>query len=93
MYRWIYLLGSPDEAKNFYCHISCKNIAKGAKITYFDQVRSVDEDYETIIDNGDAFIIKRTFNDKEKSEISYELRNMKEEAKDKNYESGIDDSD
>ena len=91
MYRWIYLLGSPDEAKNFFCHITCKNIAKGAKIIYFDQVRSVDEDYETIIDNGDAFIIKRTFNDKEKSEISYELRNMKEEAKDENYESGIDD--
>jgi len=37
--------------------------------------------------DGNTYIIKNTFKEEEKSEISYELRNMKEEAKDENYES------
>jgi len=37
--------------------------------------------------DGNTYIIKNAFKEEEKSEISYELRNMKEEAKDENYES------
>merc|ERR1712062_780151 len=98
MFRWIYILGDPDVAKNFYYHVKIKN-ASGVELTFNDQVRSLSEYYHDIINRSfKAFSmpiarVKEFLDDNSQMVFEFQIRNMKEEAKDDNEESGISDDD
>lgn len=92
---WIYFLGSPDEARNFSSVYSFKNMI-GETFNYGGPVHTLDESISDIIAAGSFFTvpknaIKRSM-DKEKMEsmvVCITIRNLKEEAKDDDSESGI----
>ena len=97
VYYWVYILGSPNEAKHFSYTLKffgpkTTNIFKG-------QVAAIDESFEILCDAGKCFasplkIFMAQFLDEgRKFEYSLEIRNLKEEIKDENYESGISDND
>ena len=97
MFKWIYILADPDVAKNFYYHVKIKN-ASGVELTFNDQVRSLSEHYGSIIGSYKAFFmpivrVKEFMDDNSQMVFEYQIRNMKEEAKDDNEESGISDDD
>ena len=96
IYRWVYLLGSPIEAKHF--SYTLKFHGKDAtNITFEGKVAAIDESFEEL--TGKYFTMthknfKALFVDENgKWEYSLEIRNLKEEVKDDNYESGISDND
>ena len=60
IYRWIYILGDPNEAKNFSYHLTIKNERGNQKLSYFGDVRSLNENYQTIIAASDAFEVNLT---------------------------------
>ena len=70
----------------------------GREISAFCQVRSLNESPKTIIENeGDTFMLglnaaKMFKNENEKVKYELQIRNMKEEAKDDDNESGISDN-
>ena len=94
MFKWIYVLGDSDVAKNFYYHVKIKN-ASGVELIFNDQVRSLSEYYFDIITRSfKAFSmpiarVKEFLDDNSQMVLEYQIRNMKEEAKDDNEESGI----
>ena len=98
---WVYLYGDRDEAKKYFYHIRIRNGMTGQELSAFEQVRSIDESATDVIKNGDAFTNKisklRKFNVRCKERLKHyvtfdiEIRNMKEEAKDSDVESGISD--
>ena len=97
MFKWIYILADPDVAKNFYYHVKIKN-ASGVELIFSDQVRSLSEHYGSIIGSYKAFFmpivrVKEFMDDNSQMVFEYQIRNMKEEAKDDNEESGISDDD
>ena len=93
-YQWVYLLGSPNEAKHFSYTLKFNGLDT---ITFQGRVASIDESFDTI--SGKCFsIAHKSFkaqivNEDRKYEYSLIIRNLKEEAKDENYESGISDND
>ena len=96
VYMWIYFLGNPDEAKHFFCEFNF-GTQRGQMLQYYGQVRSLEEKVGPIIDEQTAFVIgvpvlKRLLEDNDEVEYSLKIRNMKEECKDDNYESGISDA-
>ena len=94
-YRWVYFLGSPIEAKHF--SYTLKFHGKGTTNTFEGKVAAIDESFDKL--TGKCFAMphknfKAYFVDEDgKFEQSVEIRNLKEEAKDENYESGISDND
>ena len=97
LYVWICLLGSSDEAKNFSCSYSMKNEI-GEKFTYTGPVHTIDKNYENIVNSGSLLgiridAVKRSFMNKEK-QLKFEItiRNLKEEVKDEDRESGVSDN-
>merc|ERR1712062_512750 len=97
MFKWIYILADPDVAKNFYYHVKIKN-ASGVELIFNDQVRSLSEYYADITGSFKAFFlpiarVKEFMDDNSQMVFEYQIRNMKEEAKDDNEESGISDDD
>merc|ERR1712062_518973 len=97
MFKWIYILGDPDVAKNFYYHVKIKN-ASGVELIFNDQVRSLSEYYADITGSFKAFFIplgrvKEFLDDNSQMVFEYQIRNKKDEAKDDNEESGISDDD
>ena len=59
---------------------------------------TIDEPFDTLFKAGKCFAIPHEafiaqFVDENKYEYSLEIRNLKEEVKDENYESGISDND
>lgn len=97
IYKWIYVLGLPDEAKNFYFHANVQNENGENVHAYYDQVRSLVESPDEVMENENCFIIglknakkfvKRGTNS---VDVSLKIRNLKDEAKDDDEESGIDD--
>ena len=97
MFKWIYILGDSDVAKNFYYHVKIKN-ASGVELIFSDQVRSLSEHYGSIIGSYKAFFmpivrVKEFMDDNSQMVFEYRIRNKKEEAKDDNQESGISDND
>jgi len=96
IYRWIYILGDPNEAKNFSYHLTIKNERGNQKLSYFGDVRSLNENYQTIIAASDAFEVnltkaKKFVDGNSNWVVEYKIRNMKEEAKDEDQESGVSD--
>ena len=100
MYVWIYLLGDPIEAQRFQYHIHLKK-EFGKEFTFFGKVKSINEGYRgygNILKDENTCVtstemIKRYLNDMGQLEYTLKIRNLKEEVKDDNCESGIDDSD
>ena len=91
------LLGFKEEARNFkYRAVLSDGMVNGDERTFFGQVRSMDENSNDIVKNQNAFVIGRptceNFRGVDNS-IPYiiEVRNLKEEAKDDDEESGISD--
>ena len=99
-YRWVYIIGSPEEAKHFtfVCKLFGKN-ASAASNLFEAKVAAIDESFDALMEAGKCFTIAhRAFvaqfvNKDRKYEYSLDIRNLKEEVKDENYESGISDTD
>ena len=95
MYTWICLLGSSDEAKKYSCTYSMKNEI-GEKFIYVGPVHTLDKDYEDIVNSGSLLgigidAVKRSMNEDKQLEFEITIRNLKEEVKDENMESGVSD--
>ena len=97
IYKWIYVLALPDEAKNYYFHAYMKNANGENVLAYYGQVRSMVESHEEVIGSQKCFImgvqnaerfVKEGTN---QVDFSLKIRNLKDEAKDEDEESGIDD--
>ena len=94
MFRWIYILGDPDVAKNFDYHVKIK--LGRFEQTFIGQVRSLSEYCYDITNSFEAFFMpivrmKKFLDADSKLVLEYQIRNMKDEAKDDNEESGISD--
>ena len=98
MFCWIYVLGDPDVAKNFYYHVKINNGGE-VEMAFSNQVRSLSEHYNDITKSFQAFFMPivrvKEFlgDDSQRMVLEYQIRNMKEEAKDDNEESGVSDVD
>ena len=85
------MIGNPEEAKNYFYHVAFKNDASAQEMNFFGQVRSIFQKPLNIRTDGDAFDYSRKKVEKKFTEIHFKVRNMKEEAKDSDEESGISD--
>ena len=95
IYIWICLFGSSDEAKKYSCTYSVTNKIV-EKITYTGPVLTVDKQKDDIIASGQLLMMgtsaaERLLNDKNELEVEITIRNLKEEAKDDDMESGVSD--
>ena len=95
MYTWICLLGSSDEAKKYSCTYSMKNEI-GEKFIYVGPVHTLDKNYEDTVTSGSLLgigidAVKRSLNEDKELQFEITIRNLKEEAKDENMESGVSD--
>ena len=97
-YKWVCLLGSPNEAKHY--SYALKLIGKETKNYFEGKVAAIDESFKTLFKAGKCFAIpnelfEAQFVDEEDYTYVYllEIRNLKEKVKDENYESGISDND
>ena len=97
-YQWIHFLGSPTEAEKYAYTLEYKDVTNSVRnMTYTGKVVSVDESRKTIQENYNCFSVaygffKAHFIDTDrKFKYSLKIRNLKEEAKDDNVESGISD--
>ena len=97
IYKWIYILALPDEAKNYYFHAYVKNANGENVLTYYGQVCSMVETHEKVIEDETCFIMgvknvkKFVKEGTNQVDFSLKIRNLKDEAKDEEDESGIDD--
>ena len=93
--QWVYLIGSPNEAKHF--SFTLKFFGPNSTNVYRGKVASIDESYETLFASGKVCTFElQTFanqfkNEDGKYEYSLEIRNLKEEVKDENVDSGASD--
>ena len=99
-YHWIHFVGSPQEAKNF--SYTLEYFEKESDKIAFSQtseVFSIDKTADSIIENGkclgasakyfSSIIVQQS----KRFDYNYIIRNLKEEAKDENVESGVSDVD
>ena len=103
VHQWIYFVGSPQEAKHYSYTLEYQNEEGTTKNTFVSQVMSIDEPVDSIIRNGNClnifveqFFSKFTRQGEENRYVfkpTVTIRNLKEEAKDENVESGISDND
>ena len=97
IYKWIYILALPDVAKHFQVQITVKDANGKTVIDYPEQVRSVAECHDFIIENENCFTLSvkkaKRFAMKDTNQVDYtiKIRNLKDEAKDEDEEYGIDD--
>ena len=97
VYWWVSILGSPTEAKHF--SYTLKFFGPKNTITFEGPVAAIDESFDTLYDAGKCFatphraFVAQVLDDNAKFEYSLEIRNLKEEVKDENYESGVSDND
>ena len=95
VFKWIYILGDPDVAKNFFYTVNINN-GGGDEMAFSTQVRSLSEHHIGITKSFKAFFlpivrVKEFVNDNSQMVLMYQIHNMKEEVKDDNEESGISD--
>ena len=97
-WHWIHFLGPPIEAKKYAYTLEYEDVNDSERnLTYNGKVVSVDETTNTIQANYNCLSVAYGFfkahfvdNDR-KFKYSLKIRNLKEEAKDENVESGISD--
>ena len=96
VYRWVYILGSPNDAKHF--GYTLKLYGPKSTLTFDGKVAAIDESFPVIYRTGKCFanphqmFLNQVLDDDDEYEYSLEIRNLKEEAMDENYESGISDN-
>ena len=97
MYKWVYVLASPEEAKNYRFKIRI-DYGNEKQIIFEDEVSSLNDSHSSIIQDCDkAFSISNAkwHNLKLIHKVEryfLQIRNLKTEAKDEDEESGISDS-
>ena len=98
LYHWIHFLGSPLEAKKYAYTLEYKDVTDSeTNFTYNGRAISIDETTDSIKVNYKCLSVaygffKSHFVDNDyKFKYSLKIRNLKEEAKDDNAESGISD--
>ena len=95
-YHWVYMIGSQFEAMNYSYTLEYFGTSKST-CTYTGQVVPIDEPSQSIIKIGNCFgmsckVFKLQFIDENfRFNYSVKIRNLKEEAKDENVESGVSD--
>ena len=92
---WIYSLLSPLETKNYAYTLSITG-ERGAKFSYYNNVKPLDESADDIIAKQFAFVIgtqviREIRNEDNKLPIEVIIHSLKEEAKDEDIESGVED--
>merc|ERR1711862_153747 len=99
-YHWIQFVGSSHEAKKFSYTFEYKNEEKTLHVynLHSNQMVSIDETSNAIIENGNCFgmpqkLFYKYVRENKRFEYSVTIRNLKEEAKDDNVESGVSDND
>ena len=97
MYFWVYIHGSPYEAKNFKYTLSVEG-KNGNKFTYSDNVKPLDEKPDDIMCIGEPSalmigieVAKKIRNEDLRWPIEVTIHALKEEAKDEDIESGVED--
>ena len=97
VYKWIYIVGSPKDAKHF--SFTLNIYGKNAELSFKGKVAAIDESFDTLSEAGKCFaypfkiFVAQFLDEENKFEFSLEIRNLKEEVQDENYESGISDND
>ena len=91
---WIYIVGSPLEVKNYAYTMSFTT--KQEKLIYYGHVKPLDESGDDIIARKSVLmigseIVKSSRDENMKISIEIKLHALKEEAKDKDDESGVED--
>jgi len=95
-YHWVSMIGSQFEAKNYSYTLEYFGTSKST-CTYTGQVVPIDETSQSIIKTAKCFgmnykVFKLQFIDENfRFNYSVKIRNLKEEAKDDNVESGVSD--
>ena len=95
---WIQMVGTTIEAKKYFYTVEFHGLNPDVRITYSGEVISVDEDASAIKEAKKHFGInlgtfRKQFIDEDSSfEVTISVKNMKEELKDDNEESGISDN-
>ena len=96
LYAWIYIVGSPIEARNYSCSISVTD-KSGNKFAFYGQaVKPLDEGPYDVIAKQAVFmigteVIKNSKDENDKLSVEVTINDLKEEAKDSNDESGVED--
>ena len=94
---WVIMVGSQAEAKNYYYTLEVHGIDPEVRTIHTGQVFPIDETFDSITEGFKCLVInKKSMKDQfidPNGQFSYSvsIRNMKEEAKDDNVESGISD--
>ena len=97
VYFWVYIVASPEEAKHF--SYTLKLFGNKATNATEGKVAAIDESFDALFNAGKCFAISnkcfiaQILDEKGIFEMSLDIRNLKEEVKDENYESGISDND
>ena len=97
-YFLLTFLGSSDEAENYSSSISIENKVgkKFDKFNFTGSVHTLDEKAHDIIGSGSLLSIgineaKRLLTEEKELQVEITIRNLKEEAKDEDIESGVSD--
>ena len=104
---WIQFLGTPIEAKNYSYTLEFKSQTSPTDTLFYNgQISSVDENSGSIIQQQNCFGVWKHYFDKKfvfcddndeskihKFRVEIKIRNLKEEVKDDNVESGVSDTD
>jgi len=90
VHQWIYLYGFKEDCSKFRYEIKC-NFKNDETFTHYGEVQPMTTSHKEIIEEGNVLTMLRN---KYKNMVGYQisLRNLKEEAKDDNSESGISDN-
>ena len=97
IYKWIYVLALPHEAKKFQVHVTIKNAMGETVNDYYEQARSMVESHDLIIEDERCFSLgikkAKRYAMKDTNQVDYTvtIRNLKDEGKGEDEESGIDD--
>ena len=97
---WVTFFGSSDEAENYSCSISMETKIgkKIQKFNYIGTVHTIDEGSDDIIASGLLLNVGinaaiTSLNEEKQLKFEITIRNLKEEAKDDDVESGVSDGD
>ena len=85
VYRWIYLLGLENDAKQYFYKATLKNEITGNEISFQHQVRSMVESSDSIIKSENAFVLSVTTCKKYRNEgtnqVNYKIELQEEYTK------------
>ena len=93
---WLYVMASPLQAKKYAYTLSVIGKNGNTFITFNDYAKPLDEGVDEIIENQLVFMIgteaiKKIRNENERLPVEITIRDLKEEAKDDDEESGVED--